>query len=354
MPHAYRSLEWRLPYLTAELPGVGGHIRQQPEDFVVEEVPAYAPIGKGEHTYIRVEKRGLSTFALVQQLAEELGVRRRDIGYAGLKDTWAVTRQTLSVWNVPPARAEALTLENARVLWARRHTNKLRTGHLRGNRFTLRIRDVHPEAEARAAPILEMLAARGVPNGYGEQRFGNRGDNHWTGWALVRHDRPALEARGVAHLSYRKRRFFVSAFQSALFNRYLAERMAQGTMDDLLHGDLAKKHDTGGIFTVEDVAVERPRIPAWEISATGPLYGYKMMEPKYEAAALEATLLRRYELTPDDFAPVKAPGTRRHLRYRPEDLEWRIEDEGLIVSFFAPSGSYATLLLRELMKSDGS
>ena len=188
-----------------------------------------------------------------------------------------MARQTLSVHNVPPETLEALSLPNARILWAKRHTNKLRSGHLKGNRFTLRIRNVVPEAASRAATILECLAARGVPNGYGEQRFGNRGTNHEVGLLLLRNDRKGLQAHGIRHLSRQMRSFLISALQSALFNQVLAARIAQDTMDDLLPGDVAKKTDTGGMFTVEDVAAERPRVKAWDISATGPIYGYKML-----------------------------------------------------------------------------
>ncbi len=347
----YDRLDWRLPYLTETLPGIGGAIRTAPEDFIVEEVPVYEPCGEGEHTFFRVEKREITTPTLVQEVADALGISARDVGSAGRKDKYAVARQTLSVWNVPPERLMALDLEHARVLWAKRHTNKLRVGHLLGNRFTLRIRDVHPDAEARAGAILDVLARRGVPNGYGRQRFGTRGDNDKIGLALLRSDREVLNWRGIRHPSYGQRRFYINALQSALFNQYLTVRMREETLDELLPGDIAKKHDTGGLFTVEDVAEERPRVANWEISATGPIYGYKMMEAQDEAAALEARVLDQIDLTPDDFRPVKARGSRRALRYRPADLDWRIEDDALMVTFFAPKGSYATLFLRELMKS---
>ena len=350
----YDSLDWRLPYLTEALPGIGGEIRTVPEDFIVNEVPVYEPCGEGEHTFFRVEKREITTPALVRQVAQALGISPRDVGSAGRKDKYAVARQTLSVWNVPPEQLMDLDLENARVLWAKRHTNKLRIGHLLGNRFTLRIRDVHPEAEARAGAILDVLARRGVPNGYGRQRFGNRGDNDKIGLALVRKDWDVLDWRGIHNPSYGQRRFYVNALQSALFNRVLTVRMREETMDDLLSGDIAKKHDTGGIFTVKDVEQERPRVASWEISATGPIYGYKMMEAQDEAAALEARVLDETDLTLDNFQPVKAKGSRRALRYRPTDLDWHVEGDALIVTFFAPKGSYATLFLRELMKTDGA
>jgi tRNA pseudouridine13 synthase len=346
------SLDWHLPYLTDDLPGIGGQLRVALEDFVVDEVPAYEPGGEGEHTFFGVEKRDISTPLLVREIAQALGVSTRKISYAGLKDARAVARQVLSAHFVPPEQLLDLQLERARVLWAKRHRNKLRIGHLKGNRFTIRVRDVHPEAELRAAPILSALQEVGVPNGYGVQRFGNRGTNHEIGLLILRNDREGLEEHGIRSLPYRQRRFYVSALQSALFNRYLAVRIEEGLLDGLLLGDVAKKHDTGGMFTVEDVTAERPRVRNWEISATGPIYGYKMMPARDVAGELEAQILAQAALTLEEFRPVKAKGTRRHVRYPPEDLNWYVEERSLVVSFFAPKGSFATMLLRELMKPE--
>ncbi len=349
---AAATLDWRLPYLTADLPGIGGRLRVTHEDFVVEEAPAYTPSGAGEHTFFEVEKRDLSTPVLVTQIARALGISPRDVSYAGLKDARAVTRQVFSVQWLDPELVLALRLDNARVLWATRHTNKLRVGHLRGNRFTVRIRDVHPEAATRAAEILETLARRGVPNGYGVQRFGNDGRNAEIGLLLLRSDRAGLRARGIHNLPFRQHRFYLSALQSALFNRYLAARLQRGLLDDVLTGDVAKKHDTGGMFTVESAAAERPRVQAGEISAAGPIYGYKLWPAQGEAAVLEAEILSAAGLTLEDFRPAKLKGSRRPVRYAPEGLSWRSEDDALVVTFFAPKGAFATMLLRELMKSD--
>lgn len=349
----FAALDWQLPYLTADLPGIGGRLRVEHEDFVVEEVPAYAPSGEGEHTFFEVEKWNLSTPMLVQALARALGLSPREVSYAGLKDARAVTRQVFSVQWLDPEILLALRLENARVLWATRHTNKLRVGHLRGNRFTLRIRDVHPEAETRAAAILGELARRGVPNGYGVQRFGNDGRNHEIGLLLLRNDRAGLRARGIYNLPFRQHRFYLSALQSALFNRYLAERLRRGLLDEVLSGDVAKKHDTGGMFTVESAEVERPRAQAGEISAAGPIYGYKLWPTSGEAAEIEAEILAAAGLTLADFQPAKLKGSRRPVRFAPDGLAWRCEGDALVVEFFASKGAYATMLLRELLKPEG-
>ncbi len=342
---------WETPYLTGDVAGIGGTIRERVEDFVVEEEPAYEPSGEGEHTYVRIEKRGISTFDVINALAAELGLARQAIGSAGLKDTHAVARQTLSLHFADPDAVRDLAIENVKVLWVDTHRNKLRPGHLRGNHFTIRIRDVDPEAPARAGAILAALAARGVPNAYGPQRFGNRGDNHIIGLYLVRRDEAGLRARGIHRPSGRMRRFYVNALQSALFNQVLRWRIREGTMDAVILGDVAKKETTGGIFTVEDVAAEQPRVAAWEISPTGPMFGYKLMEAEAEAGAIEDEILSAVDLTPEDFRKVRARGLRRPLRYNPEGLSWEMEDERtLVVHFFAPKGSYATMLLDELMK----
>lgn len=354
-----KRLNWHVPYLTDDLPGIGGVIRREVEDFIVDEVPAYEPCGEGEHTYFRVEKRDISTMQLVEEIADRLGVSPRKISYAGLKDARAVARQTLSAHFVPVEAIRELDLPRARVLWVTRHRNKLRPGHLRGNRFTIRIRDVVPDATSCAAAILETLSARGVPNAYGPQRFGNRGDNQIVGYHLLHRDGSALAEMGIRRPSKRMQRFFISALQSALFNQVVGLRIRDETLDTVILGDLARKEDTGGIFTVEDLSAECPRAERWEISATGPIYGYKMMEAKADAGELEAQVLSDAGLELEDFRAARARGLRRPLRYNPEDLTWELhesphseEEAALIVSFFAPKGSFATMLLRELMKTD--
>ncbi len=345
-------IAWKVPYLTADLPGIGGVLRQVPEDFIVEEIPAYEPQGEGEHTFFMVEKRNLPTMTLARDIARALHVAYRSVGFAGLKDTRAVARQMFSVFGIAPDQVMALELEQARVLWAKRHTNKLRTGHSHGNRFTIRVRNVVSDAEARIKPIFEILKRRGVPNGYGVQRFGRRGDNADVGLLILQDKREMLRERGVRKLSRRMRRFLVSALQSALFNQYLATRMEQATMDDVLKGDIAKKQDTGGMFVVEDVPAERARVRAWEISPTGPIYGYKMWAAADVAGRLEQSLLASRGLKLEEFRPVRMKGSRRPLRYAPIDLEWGIEDADLVVRFAIPKGSFATMLLREVLKTD--
>jgi tRNA pseudouridine13 synthase len=175
-------------YMTAEIPGVGGCIKQALEDFQVFEIPLYFPVDRGEHTYFEIEKDDCSTLDAVGRIARALGVPPGEIGYAGLKDRKAITRQILSVRLVPPQRVQALQLPHIKILWARLHENKLRMGHLRGNRFTIRIRNVYPFARENTGAIIRRLVQSGSPNYFGPQRFGQRAEAFRIGHALLVHD----------------------------------------------------------------------------------------------------------------------------------------------------------------------
>src|SRR4051795_6213254 len=181
-----------LPYLTHDFPGIGGVIKERAEDFFVQEVPLYEPSGEGEHVYAEIQKVGLTTFEVISRVARALGVPSREIGYAGMKDARAVTRQVLSVAGTTPEAVMSLRVPDVAVQWARRHVNKLRLGHLAGNRFAIKIRDVEPTDVVKLQAPLRELQSRGVPNYFGEQRFGRRGDNDKLGAALVRGDDRAM------------------------------------------------------------------------------------------------------------------------------------------------------------------
>jgi len=192
------------PFLTAHLPGIGGTIKGTPEDFRVDEIPAYLPCGEGEHLYVRIEKRGITTREAIRRLSRHLGIRERDVGYAGLKDARGVTTQFLSVGRIHPGKVLGVELPGIRVLDAARHTNKLRVGHLQGNRFRVTIRTPTGD-RARAEAILSLLETRGVPNYFGDQRYGVRGNSGGIGRALITgRYRDAVEtligsADGVGH-----------------------------------------------------------------------------------------------------------------------------------------------------------
>ena len=229
-----------LPFVTADLPGSGGALRRTPEDFRVDEVPAYLPSGEGTHLYLRVEKRGRTTRDAIRALAAALGVPERDAGYAGLKDREAVTTQWLSFPVARDPEPTALESPGLRVLEVSRHGNKLRPGHARGNRFALTVRGGDLE-RARAAAA--ALATRGFPNFFGPQRFGAAGRNAVTGKALLLGQRTPEAGRAARDRFLR--RLCISAYQSELFNRWLTERLADGLFAAALAACHRASHDTG-------------------------------------------------------------------------------------------------------------
>ena len=340
-----------LPYLTAELPGIGGVLRTTPEDFFVDEEPAYPPKGEGEHVFVKIEKRGLTTQMAVERIAKALNVKARDIGVAGMKDRHAVTRQWLSL--PPPTQPEAvqaLALDDVAILEVARHPHKLRTGHVRGNRFRLRVRGVAPDSEvavANARAILDRLAQPpGAPNWYGEQRFGRDGDNAARGRAIV---------NGEGFPRDRKlARLLVSALQSELFNQWLTARMSDGLYATVLVGDVLHKVG-GGMFTSEDAAVDTARLRAGEVVLTGPMFGDSMRASPdgTPAAEREAAILSAAGLARDSFSTVRAiaEGTRRDATIAVADPSvTAIDNGGIEVAFSLPGGAYATAVMRELMK----
>ncbi len=338
------------PRLTEDLPGCGGLFKAVPEDFEVEELPAYDPSGEGSHLYFWIEKRGRETPEIARALAKAAGVDEREVGYAGLKDRQGITRQLFSVPAGSPSApvdawvAAAEALEGVKVLWTRRHGNKLRTGHLRGNRFIVRLRGVsHPE---HVAPKLERLERVGLPNYFGAQRFGRGDDNAALGRRLLKGER--LERAPSAF----QRRLYLSAFQSLLFNRALSERVREGTLDRALMGDVMEKTESGGLFVCAAPEVDAPRVTAWEISPAGPMFGPKMRAAEGEVAQREARLLEEAGVTLGDFRRGKGEteGARRAYRVKPGELSWSSEEDVLTLRFTLPKGSYATVLLDELME----
>jgi len=356
-----------LIYLTADVPGTGGIIKVRPEDFIVEEIPAYQPCGEGEHIYLFVQKVGLSTGQLVEIIARHFGVRSLDIGFAGMKDKRAVTRQVLSV-HVPGKRPEefpTLLHEKVQVLWVDLHTNKLRRGHLAGNRFAIRIRECKLSAVLAAKRSFDILEKTGVPNRAGEQRFGMLGNNHLIGrdlllgrWqqacdellgpsagregpmrpdpefqrvsrmlyaegkfadalrrlsrdaeterpvmrALADGETPEVALRRMSHLQWN---FFLTSLQSAVFNAVLDARLQSGTLGTLLEGDIAFKHDNGACFAVDAATAvseeTTTRAAAVGISPSGPMWGRGMLRASGATAEAESAALGRFGLCDEDF-----------------------------------------------------
>lgn len=399
-----------LPYSISDIAPVPGTVKADYDDFIVEEIPLYKPCGRGDHVYITIEKQGLSTLRAVRDIASALGVNPRNVGTAGLKDARGITRQTVSIEHADLKKVESLNIPRISILSASRHGNKLRTGHLKGNTFSIKLRDTDPNRLHDVQTILHRLSDRGAPNFYGPQRFGNRGDTWEIGSALLKKDFSAAaqiiagracdldegkvlearrlfdeekwkeaaaawpggfrESRDVCRAMHRFRGnaeravmsldkkilgFYVSAFQSKLFNEVLARRIEE--MHLVETGDAAWKHENGAVFLVEDGAAEAPRAEAFEISATGPVFGKKMKQTAHRISELERDVLLQAEFSLEDFPSsglLQCRGGRRPLRFRPENTSVfaGADDRGpfLGLTFSLPSGAFATSLLREICK----
>ncbi len=408
-------------YVTADIPGLGGVIKQRPEDFLVDEQPLYQPSGEGEHIYMLIQKKMMSTLEMIGIIAKHFGVTRRDVGFAGLKDKHAITRQVVSVY-APAKKIEDFPMlqhESLGVLWADYHNNKLRPGHLRGNRFSIRIRNVEPTRVRDALRVMQTLRRTGVPNRFGEQRFGMLANNHLIGRSIICGDwigavrellgpnatRPefnadarrlftegkfreaimayplqaTIETRVLNALSQGKDarrafqvldetsiRFYLSAFQSAVFNAVLDDRLAKGTLGSLNIGDVAIKHENGAVFAVDDATFASPdtheRLATFDISPSGPMWGTRMLQGAAgsECANAERTALENAGVTLpqleafDNASRYPLEGKRRPLRVPVIDpeVEGGVDEHGPYVrcAFELPRGSFATVAMREVMK----
>ena len=317
-------------------------IRTQPEDFVVEELPEEPPCGAGHHTWLWLEKRCRNSEDVAHELARIAGVPADDVGFAGRKDRVAVTRQWFSVPGLDPALATSLELADARVLQAARHGRKLRAGMLRGNRFAITVRDVSPAQAATAQERLTELTRRGMPNRFGQQRFGSGGGNVQLGLEVLR-GRTVNQPR-------RTRWLMVSALQSAVFNEVLARRPVP--WDQVVLGEVAWEHATGWQFWVEDAVQAATRAERFEISPSGPLFGYKAKRPRGVIGQLEKEVMADFGLA--DFDRMEVPrglhlrGDRRPLRVLISEATCEPSEDALHLRFVLPPGSYATVLLEEL------
>ncbi|MBX3317119.1 MAG: tRNA pseudouridine(13) synthase TruD [Phycisphaeraceae bacterium] len=408
-----------IPFVTSDLTGTGGTLKQRPEDFLVEEIPLYEPCGEGEHIYIMIEKRAMATFEAMGVIAHHFGVRHDAVGYAGLKDKHAITRQVLSV-HVPGKKPEDFPMlrhDRMSVLWVDLHTNKLRQGHLKGNRFSIKIRGVDMSRVLAAKRVLDRLSGTGVPNAFGEQRFGALANNHDIGRALVlgdfqraidlmllpmpEHTGPQLDARRMyeagdyagAYAAFmrtlhtertvlrllakgvepkhalraagvRALSFFVSSWQSSVFNDVLARRISDGTFATLCLGDVAMHQDSRNTFSVDqgvlDAPDTAPRLASCEIGPSGPMWGPRMRRASGAIDSLELESLHQSGVTLDAINEFDRntrdmiEGARRPLRITITDIETEggIDEHGHYVrcAFDLPRGAFATNVMREVIK----
>lgn len=318
---AYTTLpDWPHAY-----PSTGAHatLKRLNEDFIVTELPLQLPGGTGEHVWLEVEKNGANTAFVAQQLALAAGVTDKDVGYAGLKDRYAITRQWFSLY-LPKGETPDLTAlqhPEFKVLSQTRHVKKLRPGDLLGNRFRITLRDVTGDRAAIEAN-LRAVAAQGVPNYFGAQRFGFDGGNVEQGRAML--------AREIRVRHPKKKGLYLSAVRSFVFNEVLAERLQQGLWGKALPGDVL---DAAGY-------------------PTGPLWGRGRVSTSDVAQALENTVAERHATLCHGMEHAGLEQERRSLVARPAEMSWAWSgDDQLSLTFSLPAGSYATSVLAEILQT---
>ena len=329
-----------LPYAHGG-PPVVGVMRAEPGDFRVDEELGFAPSGVGEHAYLLIEKTGANTEWVARRLAEKAGVAPLAIGYAGLKDRHAITRQNFSVHLAGRADPDwsALAIPGVRVLAASRHERKLKRGAHRGNRFRIRVRDVrgaHEHVERR----LQSIRERGVPNYFGEQRFGRDAGNIDRARELFAGKRMRRNESSIA----------LSAARSLVFNAVLATRVEQGSWDAGLDGEVWMLAGTHSIFGPEPWTPELARrLAVFDIDPTGPLVGAGELRSTGRVRAIEEAAIAPWQDLADGLAGAGLAQQRRSLRMPVRGLlhEWEA-DGSLVVEFELAAGSFATVVLREL------
>lgn len=337
-------------------------LKSAPEDFVVDEVPLYLPSGTGTHLYVRFRKRDMTTDFAVRSLARAIGADARDAGIPGMKDRLAVTTQTVS-FALPRGvtagdfaeKVRGVTIEGLEILDAAYHGNKLRTGHLAGNRFRIVLRNVRATDAPAIVAAFERVGVEGAPNAFGAQRFGRDGDN-------AARAREWLAGRADPPRDHRLRKLLVSSLQAELFNAVLSIRQERGDWATPLTGDVLKKEESGGLFLCEDPAVDGPRAASGEVCPTGPIFGPKMMAPAGVPLEIEQGVLADRLGAGVDLirAGNLAEGTRRAFRVPVRDMRASIEgrppenpgiSEGredvcaCVVEFMLPKGAFATTVV---------
>jgi len=325
-------------------PAGRGAIRVRPEDFRVTEDVGYAPSGDGEHLWLEVEKRGMNTVDVALRLARLAEVPVRSVGFGGLKDRNAVTRQPFSIQMPGREDPDWSTWGGAgmRIVDAARHHRKIQRGRLAGNRFELVVRALEGDRD-ELEQRLRQVAELGVPNGFGEQRFG--GNNIARAYRLFRGElrrKPSKSKRG----------FYLSAARSLIFNQVLERRILAGTWNQMMDGEIVMLDGSRSTFAAdaEDPDIQA-RCKAQDLHPTGPLVGEGESGVTGEAAALEGDVIAAQQELADGLARFRLKTDRRPLRMRVIDLEWDFEsNSALALRFSLRSGCYATAVLRELLE----
>lgn len=339
------------------------HFKQSARDFVVEEIPLYEFSGEGEHLILFVRKKNLSTLELVSVIARYLGIKNKEIGYAGLKDKHAMTKQYISLHKKHERSFENFNLENVKILSKTYHNNKIRIGHLRGNRFYIKLKKVNPTAASKIDEALKSIDKNGMPNFFGYQRFGRDGDNHIVGEKIAKGDKKERNPK--------IKKLLINSYQSHLFNLWLSRRLEINTLISnfkseelksllnmpkneldklkkqthpfkLISGDIMEHYPHGKLFDFDGTEHDFERFNNREISITGLLCGTK--------ARLATNISREIEKDYDD--EIDADGTRRYAWIYPTKIEGRFNqvEAQYELNFTLPKGSYATVLIEEIAK----
>ena len=335
-----------------------------PRDFTVEEIPLYEFTGEGEHLVLQVRKKEMTTWEMLDAISNHIGLKRRDIGYAGLKDKHAMTIQYISVMAIHEEKLKAFTHEKIKILNMQRHNNKIRIGHLKGNRFKIRLKKVLGVQKAKLDSVLDWIKDNGVPNYFGNQRFGTDGNNWEDGKKII---------EGQLKIRDKKtKEFLMGAYQSYLFNAWLSKRMElnhllekfteseteqllklpvgslKGTKSQphffkLVEGDVMMHYPYGRLFIVEDLQEEAKRFETKDIAPSGLLPGKKVKKAMGTAKLLEA---------PFD-EDINLDGTRRYAWIQVNEISSNYVEEKAHyeLTFALPKGSYATNVLDVLRGS---
>jgi len=326
-------------------PGLSGVIRSHYSDFKVDEKFAFNATGEGEHALLHIKKQDTNTDWLSRQISELAGVRKVDVSYAGLKDRNAITTQWFSVWlpGKPDPDWSLLNSENIEVLSSCRHNRKLRRGSLRGNQFTLIVRDVSGDA-SDLEQRMKIIQQDGVPNYFGEQRFGIDGQNL---------EKAKIMFGGKRVKDRFKRSIYLSAARSAMFNDVLSQRVEIDKWSNGIAGDVMLLDNSHSYFLAEEIDSEIiRRLKEHDIHPSGPLWGRGELLSKAEVAKLESKLTNKFELFDTGLKNARLDQERRSLRLSVSNLYWRHDVNNKIIelSFFLPAGGYATSVLREIIK----
>ena len=314
--------------------------KREPEDFVVTETLSFEPTGEGEHLFLLIEKRQLNTQQVCEYLAKFFNKRLRDIGYAGLKDKQSVSRQWFSVQMNVLAQPDLSELKSEGILLVKsvRHNRKLKIGALSSNHFAIRLRDVTELAWLKAR--LEQVK-NGVPNYFGEQRFGFKGNN--LNWADRMADGEVIKNKKI-------KGFALSASRSFLFNQVISQRIASNIFDRALHGDVFLLAGSNSFFAEPVTADIEQRLEEGDIQLSAPLVGEGELATDGKVKALETESLAPYPHWQQMLAEQGLKQERRAILLVPNNLTWQQQGQDLIVNFELPTGCFATSVLRECVQ----